>query len=389
MRPVKRVAGAAALVLTAGVLYFFFFLAAAAESRINTVAAVPPYAASDRARVLHRQLVVADLHADTLLWDRDLLARSVHGHVDVPRLLEGNVALQAFTIVTKAPRDIRLENNDARTDVISLLALAERWPVRSWRSLEARALHQASKLSRAAAASDGRLTLITTSSGLRQYLDRRAVTPGITAALLGVEGAHALDGRLDNLDDLFAAGVRMIAPTHLADNELGGSAQGTVRGGLTDMGKALIGRVEARRMILDLAHSSPRAFADAVAIATRPVVVSHTGVAATCPNGRNLTDDQLRAVAKTGGLVGIGYWPTATCGTDAAAVARAIRHAVAAIGAEHVALGSDFDGAVEQPFDTTGLVQITDALLGAGLSEAEIRAVMGGNVIRLFGDLLP
>jgi microsomal dipeptidase-like Zn-dependent dipeptidase len=118
-------------------------------------------------------------------------------------------------------------------------------------------------------------------------------------------------------------------------------------------------------------------------------VVSHTGVAGTCANARNLTDSQLKAVARNGGIVGIGYWETATCGRDALAVARAIRHAVTVAGIAHVGLGSDFDGAVAQPFDTTGLVQVTDALLSAGFNEVEIQAIMGGNVIRLLLTTLP
>ncbi len=188
---------------------------------------------------------------------------------------------------------------------------------------------------------------------------------------------------------VFDAGVRMMAPTHLTDNDMGGSAHGTTRGGLTDKGKELIRRMESKHMILDLAHASPKAFDDAVALATRPVVVSHAGVAGTCANARNLSDDQLRAVATSGGIVGIGYWEIATCGTDAGAIARAIRHAVRVMGIDHVGLGSDFDGAVAEPFDTTGLVQVTDALIAAGFSDAEIAAVMGGNVIRLLQATLP
>ena len=142
-------------------------------------------------------------------------------------------------------------------------------------------------------------------------------------------------------------------------------------------------------MLLDLAHASAATIEDACAAATRPVVVSHTGVRATCDNNRNLSDEQLRKVAATGGVIGIGFWDTATCGGDARAVARAIRHAADVVGVEHVALGSDFDGTVTEPFDATGVVQITDALLEAGFTEDEVRAVMGGNVFRLLASALP
>jgi microsomal dipeptidase-like Zn-dependent dipeptidase len=142
-------------------------------------------------------------------------------------------------------------------------------------------------------------------------------------------------------------------------------------------------------MLVDLAHASARTIDDVLSMATRPVVVSHTGVRATCDNARNLSDDQLRRIAATGGVIGIGYWDTAVCGEDARAIARAIAHAASVVGPEHVALGSDFDGAVSVPFDTTGLAVLVDALLAAGLPEEAIAQVMGGNVVRLLGQSLP
>jgi microsomal dipeptidase-like Zn-dependent dipeptidase len=207
--------------------------------------------------------------------------------------------------------------------------------------------------------------------------------------VLGVEGAHALEGRLENLDALFDAGVRMMALTHFFDNEWGGSAHGTEKGGLTARGRELVGRMEARGVLVDLAHASERTFADVLGVATRPVVVSHTGVRGTCDNERNLSDEQVRAVAATGGLVGVGFWETATCGTDARAIARSARHVAALVGVRHVALGSDFDGAVATPFDASGLAQLTDALLEEGFDDEEVALIMGGNVARLLAATLP
>jgi membrane dipeptidase len=378
---------AALLVLGAGV--FFFVVPGMVEKNRNPVLNPPPYTANERARTLHGQLQVADLHADSLLWNRDLLERGERGQVDIPRLIEGNVALQAFTIVTKSPRDMNIEHNTADTDNITPLAIAQRWPMKSWNSLAERALHQAHKLDDAARRSGGRFTLIRTAADLDAYLQRRAREPGITAGFLGIEGAHALDDRLDNIDRFFDAGVRMMAPTHFFDNEIGGSAHGVEKGGLTDKGREMIRRMEAKKMLLDLAHASPRTFDDAVAMSTRPVVVSHTGVKGTCDNARNLGDEQLRAIARTGGLVGIGYWETAVCGSDAAAVARAIIHAARVAGSEHVGLGSDYDGAVGVPFDTSGVVLVTEALLQQGMSENDVKLVMGGNALRLLRKVLP
>ena len=382
-------AATAGLLLLAGAVVFFFFVADETDRRANTLIARTPPVVSDAARRLHRRLLVADLHADTLLWNRDLLARSPRGHVDVPRLLEGNVALQAFTVVTKTPRHLNIESNDDRTDNITLLAMAQHWPAATWFSLKERALHQARRLDEAAARSGGRLTVIRSPSDLEAYLRRRQGDPGLTAGFLGLEGAHALEGDLDNLDALFGAGFRMIGLVHFFDNEVGGSAHGVAKGGLTAAGRDLVRRLEDRRMLLDLAHASPLTIRDALAIARRPVVVSHTGVKGTCDNVRNLDDDALRGIARTGGLVGIGYWETAVCGIGGPAVARAIRHAAAVAGIDHVALGSDFDGAVAEPFDTTGLAEITDALLAEGFSEAEVEKVMGGNVFRLLQETLP
>jgi microsomal dipeptidase-like Zn-dependent dipeptidase len=119
------------------------------------------------------------------------------------------------------------------------------------------------------------------------------------------------------------------------------------------------------------------------------VVVSHTGVKGTCDNTRNLSDDELTGVAKTGGVIGIGYWEQATCGSDAKAVARAIRYATNLVGVDHVGLGSDFDGAITAPFDATGLVLITDALIEQGFNDQEIKMIMGGNTLRVLKDSLP
>ena len=111
----------------------------------------------------------------------------------------------------------------------------------------------------------------------------------------------------------------------------------------------MVRRMEARGLLVDVAHASAATIADVLDLATHPVVASHTGVRGTCDNVRNLTDDQLRGIAATGGLIGIGFWDTATGGTDAASIARAIRYAADLVGVEHVALGSDFDGAVMVP----------------------------------------
>ena len=119
------------------------------------------------------------------------------------------------------------------------------------------------------------------------------------------------------------------------------------------------------------------------------MISSHGGLQGNCNNRRNLSDDEARGIARSGGIIGIGFWPTAVCGRDVRAIARAIRYAVQVVGIEHVGLGSDFDGSVTVPFDTAHLSELTGALLQEGFSAAEIRAVMGDNALRFFSENLP
>ncbi len=372
-----------------GALAFFAVAPVVAEWMLNGTRVRGPYRASERGRALHSTLLVADMHADTLLWDRDVLARSARGHVDVPRLAEGGVALQFFTVVTTTPYSPKYDSNPEGLDGVTAIAFAERWPLRALRSLRARSLYQARKLREAALRSGGRFQVIGTAADLARFVEQRRSDPQLVAGLLGLEGAYALEGDLGNLDALFDAGFRMLAPTHFYDNEWGGSAHGVGKTGLTEKGRELVRRMEARGMLVDLAHASEATIDDVVAVSTRPLVVSHTGVRATCDSNRNLSDEQLRKIAAKGGVIGIGYWDGATCGRDARAVARAIRHAANVVGVGAVALGSDFEGAVTVPFDTTGVILVTDALLEEGFTEEEVGRIMGGNVFRLLAETLP
>ena len=142
-------------------------------------------------------------------------------------------------------------------------------------------------------------------------------------------------------------------------------------------------------MLVDLAHASPKVIDDVLKLAKRPLLVSHTGVQGTCPGPRNLSDAQLRAIAATGGVIGIGFFHGAVCDVSAAGIIKAIRYTANLVGIKHVALGSDFDGATRTAFDSTGLPLLTQGLLQAGLSEADIADIMGGNVRRLLLLSLP
>ena len=369
-------------------IFLFGVLPGQVEKNMNAVLNKPPYTVSERAKALQKKIDIVDLHADTLLWARDVLARGSRGHIDVPRLIEANVALQAFSAVTKTPRGINFERNTDETDNILLLSLAELWPPRTWTSLTQRALYLASRLQQAAARSGGKLSVIRTPADLTSYLDRRHHEPGITAGLLTIEGAQALEGAVENVDVLYEAGFRMMSPSHFFDTEMGGSSAGVDKIGLTGKGREMVQRMEARHMLVDVAHASPKTIDDILSFATRPVVASHTGVKGTCDNSRNLSDDHLRRIAATGGLIGIAFFEFAVCGPDAKAIARAIRHAADVAGVDHVALGSDFDGAIAEPFDVTGLGLLIDALIDSGFGEDDIAKIMGGNAIKLFTGAL-
>ncbi len=380
---------ALAVVVAVAAVGFFGVVPKILDRSFNQVVGHPSHRVTDTARDLHRSLLVADLHADSLLWDRDLLKRNPVGHVDLPRLLEGNVALQVFTAVTQVPRGQNVHRNTGDTDNITLLALSQRWPLATWWSLEARALHQAKKLHRLARRAPDRLTVVTSAPELGAFLARRRTDPRQVAGILGLEGAHCLEGRLAAVDELFAAGYRTVGLVHFFDNQLGGSAHGVAKGGLTEFGRRAVRRMEELGMVLDLAHASPRLIDQVLALATRPVIVSHTGVKGTCDRIRNLADRHVAAVAAGGGLIAIGFWPGAVCDPTPGGIVRAIRHVVDQVGIDHVALGSDFDGTVQTPFDASQLVVLTQALLDGGFSAQEVRRIMGGNAVDFFLRTLP
>jgi microsomal dipeptidase-like Zn-dependent dipeptidase len=356
---------------------------------INCVRKKPPYSPAPETVAVHQQLLVIDLHADPLLWNRDLLKKSSYGHVDLPRLQEGNVAVQVFGLVTGVPFPPKKVNNPDRRDVIGSLACLQDWPKETHDSRLHRALYQTDKLKERVRASNGAFKLILNQRDLEELVAARGRGERIIGAMLGLEGVHALEGDPANVERLFEAGVRMLGLAHHFDNAMAGSTHGVNRYGLTDKGRESIKLALARDMIIDLAHASPQTIDDVLAMVDRPVVCSHGGVRGTCDNARNLSDQHIRGIADTGGVIGIGLYRWATCGRRLKDTVRAMRYVADLVGVEHVALGSDFDGAVTTVVDSSGLVMLTEALLQEGFSEAEIAAIMGGNAMRVFRQTLP
>lgn len=382
------------------------------EGRINRVKVdIPPQydkATAAAGRALHDRLFVADLHADALLWRRTLDQPVKRGHVDLQRLAAGNVALQAFTIVTKAP----LERDGCIAadgfDPVGPLLWLQGWPADVRRSLFARATHQIDRLQTLDQVAGDAFRVIDSVDQL-DVLTVDASTDAPVAGFLGLEGGHALEGDADNLDRLEAKGLRMFAPTHRFDNELGGSSEGcgvtreTPKGKpLTDLGDTVMRRAFKLNIAVDLAHASPEVLRQSVGLALaahKPVLVSHTGFFGSHPKRRNMTDEEVKLVVMTNGIVGVGFWKAVVGTLSVDAVANNVvfvRRLLAEpdIGCwmtaagydfdpiDHIALGSDFDGAVTVPFDAAGLHQLTAALLARGFTEDQIRRIMGENVRR-------
>ena len=377
---------AAGIVFLAGAWLYFGLELEGFLNRLDPVLLAP---LSERARALHASSFVADLHADSLLFERDLLSRGRLGHVDLPRLREGGVALQVFGLPTKVYFGTNIDRTAARgLDALTLAGIAKLSPT-AWQSPLERALYHAARMAEFARAPDGRMILIRDRGDLARLHEARMKGEEKIGAVLAIEGAHALESDPANLKRLFDAGYRMIGMSHFFDNDYAGSSAGVKKSGLTALGRATLAEMESLGIVADLAHLSPAAVDDVLALASKPTVVSHTGVRGTCDNARNLSDDQIRRIADGGGVIGIGFWEVAACGLEPADIARAIRHVVKLVGSEHAALGSDYDGATTVGFDVRALPVLAQALLDEGLTEAEIRRVLGENVLQLLAANLP
>ena len=360
------------------------------EGGMNTVIPHPPYPISERAQALHKTLVIGDWHSDSTLWKRDLLKRSDRGHVDIPRMREGNQAVQMFTSVTKSPsgQNYDKNSNDARDNITSLVML-QAWPPATWSSLSARALYQADKLQKIAEKAPHEFLLIHNSDDLEALLSRRARGETIVGGILGTEGSHALDGDLANIEVLYNAGFRMMSLQHFFDNKLGGSLHGESGAGLSNFGRQAVDKMQNMGIMIDLSHSAPQVVKDVLARSKAPLIVSHTGFYGYCQSARNISDDLMQKIAEGGGIIAVGYWDAAICDATPKGIVGAIRYGIDLVGVDHVALGSDYDGSITAPFDASELSVLTHEMLEAKFTETEIRKVMGGNMMRYLAENLP
>jgi membrane dipeptidase len=335
----------------------------------------------DEARALHDEVCVIDLHADTpKLMDKlgyDLAARhdrplpkrvNYVGHVDLPRLRDGGVAAQFFAFWTW-PRHVP---GAKRSKFESLLA-------------------QLDALDEAVAAHPDQLAWTRTGADVRA-----AKAAGKIAILGGVEGGHALEDKVENIETLARRGVRYLGPLHLWPNTLGGTSRSNRFSakrddGLTDLGREVIRECERCGVIVDLAHINRRGFYEALDITTQPLMVTHTGVNGVHKSWRNLDDDQLRAIANRGGAVGIIFARQFLGGTSIEAVVDHIKHVIDVAGEDVPALGSDFDGFVVPPEgleDIAAMPNLTVAMSRRGIPTRVIEKVLSHNVLRVL-DAVP
>ena len=366
------------------------FLPSWLDKQMNPVSDHLPFVVSDKARDLHKTLLIGDWHSDSALWNRNLSKTYDYGHEDIPRMQKGNIALQMFTTVTKSPSGQNYDSNEtASRDNITSLAIVQGWPIKTWSSLTERAIFQAEKIRNLSLRDSKNLMLIESQSDLKQFMIKRELNPTLIGALIGTEGSHALDGDLNNIERLYNKGFRMMSLHHFFDNKLGGSLHGITGQGLTNFGKQSIVEMLRLNIIIDVSHSSENVVKDVLDITNRPIVVSHTGFNGHCESPRNINDGLMQSIAKKGGLIGVGFWDGAVCDNTPKSVAEAIVYGIELIGVDHVALGSDFDGAITPGFDSSELVAITHELLELGLSDFQIRKVMGGNMFAFLQQNLP
>ena len=360
------------------------------EKTMNSVSPHSPYSVSERAKTLHASLLIGDWHADSALWDRDLSKEYDYGHADIPRMQQGNMALQMFTTVTKSPAGQNYDSNktSARDNITSLVVI-QGWPIKTWNSLTERALFQAEKIHNLARRDGENFMVIQSQTDLAIFLERRALNPSLIGGLLGTEGSHALDGNVDNIQRLYDSGFRMMSLQHFFDNKLGGSLHGLSGLGLTEFGRQAVTQMLALDIMIDVSHSSESVVRDTLGLSDQPLLVSHTGFQGHCDSPRNISDLLMQKIAEQGGLIAVGFWDGAICDNTPKSVAAAINYGIQLVGADHVALGSDFDGSITPGFDTSELVAITHELLESGATEAQIRQVMGGNMVLFLQKNLP
>jgi membrane dipeptidase len=365
---------------------------------------------TNQPQTVHFRALLVDLHADTTMRmineNIDLGRRLPDGHLDIPRMREGGVDAQFFSIWI----DPYLYPGQPGLD---------------------RALKEIELVKAQVARYPDQIELATSPEDIK-----RIVGQGKIAALMGLEGGHSIAGNIERLYKYFELGVRYMTLTWSNSNEIGGSSGDDGRDrGLTEFGRQVVREMNWLGMLVDISHVSDRAFYDTLAVATKPVIASHSSARAFSAHPRNMSDDMLKAVAKNGGVVCVNFYPPfldeqfrqasrqideemkptidelkrryandparltaerTKLMTEArkripplplSRIADHIDHIVKVAGVDHVGLGSDFDGVDALPQgmeDCSKLPKLTEALKRRGYSDEDIIKISGGNVLRVF-----
>ncbi len=324
----------------------------------------------------HRECLVADLHADTWLWNyifgynirkrhRSYLPRNpFFNHIDIPRAIEGGLNLTGQGVVVHPRR-----------------------PHKCF----ARGSAMINRILKGITRNSGKLELV-----LTEWEARDAVKRGKIGVFIGIEGAHILSGKMEAVEHFRAKGASYFTLGHFSENEAVYSSNDTANADkpLKPFGKELVRELERNRMMVDIAHVAPGCFRDVMKLVTRPVIASHIGMKAVHNHWRNLDNEQVKAVAESGGVIGIIFQPAFLtnrlwkCSLDT--VVAHIEHCMEVAGEDHVALGSDFDGAITTPEgleDITGLPNLTQRLIDRGHSRETLKKLLGENFLRVFGEV--
>jgi len=361
-------------------------------------------AQTDQARELHARALVIDAHNDVLyrsvMPGKDIGKWINSGHTDLPRLREGGIDVQVFAVWCDGTYGKGRAFAYANQQIDRLMELIARYPEF--------------------------ITLTTDTKAIES-----AVSQGRIAAVIGVEGGHMIENRLDYLDSLYARGARYLTLTWNNSVEWATSATDEAgrkhkQPGLTEFGRRVVRRMNELGMIIDLSHVGRQTFFDVLDETTKPVLVSHSNVYRLMPHPRNLQDDQIEAIVRNGGVICVNFYSgfldpahyskinrlyathvdardTVKRSTDTkfrrlpAQVKEQLRpplsllmdhidYLVKNAGIDHVGIGSDFDGISSTPKgldDCRDFPKITEALLERGYSEADIRKILGENVLRV------
>jgi membrane dipeptidase len=342
-------------------------------------------AQAERARKIHESSLVVDTHNDTILHlirappfiasdttpippRRTLGERSEHGQIDIPRIREGGVDCLFFAMYVSPQHSSRL---------LRLVQMLDAFQLEIEKNPDTIAI----------ATSHREIT--------------ETVKDGKIAAVITVEGGEPLEGKIESLRTIYRLGVRSLTLTHFPRNELGDGSGADSGSHLTGFGRQVVEEMNRLGMLVDISHLNETGFWDVMELTSAPALATHSNCKALCGHHRNLTDDQIKALAENGGVLnlsfcagfikdGIGFDPEALKKVTIDDWLDHLDHAVDLVGTGHVGIGSDLDGGCGFPGldDVTRFTSLTQGMVSRGYSDQDIEKILGGNDLRVFKKVL-